>query len=229
MEKIIGISGKAESGKDTVATIIQKFLEEDGKRVLIVHFGDLVKWTAEKFFGWNGAKDEKGRMLLQKVGASLRDYDDGFWAKTLMDIVGVFMSSYDYVIVPDVRYKNEVAEIELFGNLSYTVRVERPGHENKLTEEQRQHPSETELDDESFDAVIMNDVEDEFLVSLILEVYRVLPYIKDGRKTPQRCKYYLKESNPKTHEGCLYCHNYVEESGQLSCWNSGWAKFKKEV
>lgn len=42
--KIICISGKARHGKDTLAGILKKHLEDHGNRVLVTHFGDLVKY-----------------------------------------------------------------------------------------------------------------------------------------------------------------------------------------
>ena len=37
-----------------------------------------------------------------------------------------------------------------------TVRIERPNYDNGLTEEQKNHPSETELDGFCFDHIIEN-------------------------------------------------------------------------
>ena len=65
--KVICISGKARHGKDTLAGILKTHLEDQGNKVLIAHFGDLVKYICEKFFDWNGQKDEEGRTLLQYV------------------------------------------------------------------------------------------------------------------------------------------------------------------
>lgn len=42
----------------------------DEYRVLVTHFGDLVKYVCEKFFDWDGVKDESGRSLLQYVGTN---------------------------------------------------------------------------------------------------------------------------------------------------------------
>ena len=58
--KVICISGKAGHGKDTFAGFLKKSLEEQYKRVLITHYGDLIKYVCEKFFEWDGMKDEKG-------------------------------------------------------------------------------------------------------------------------------------------------------------------------
>lgn len=66
--KIVCISGKAQHGKDTTAKLLEEILEAQGNRVLIAHYGDLVKYVCKTFFGWDGKKDEKGRTLLQRVG-----------------------------------------------------------------------------------------------------------------------------------------------------------------
>ena len=65
---IIGISGKAESGKSTFASILKKELEKRDKKVLLINYGDFVKFVAKQYYNWNGNKDEIGRALLQKVG-----------------------------------------------------------------------------------------------------------------------------------------------------------------
>jgi hypothetical protein len=38
-----------------------------------------------------------------------------------------------------------------------TVRIERPGHDNRLSEDAKAHDSECELDNESFDMVVENN------------------------------------------------------------------------
>lgn len=146
--KLIYISGKARHGKDTVAGFMRDGLEQDGYRVLITHYGDLVKYVCKTFFGWNGEKDEAGRSLLQYVGTDkVRASYPNFWADFVTDIVYLFEENWDFVIIPDCRFKNEV---QPFTN-SYLVRVERANgtqpFDNGLTPEQAAHPSETELDD----------------------------------------------------------------------------------
>lgn len=57
--KIVCISGKAQHGKDTTAKLLEEILEAQGNRVLIAHYGDLVKYVCKTFFGWDGKKDER--------------------------------------------------------------------------------------------------------------------------------------------------------------------------
>ena len=42
--KVVCISGKARHGKDTLAGILKNYLEDSGNKVLVAHFGDLVKY-----------------------------------------------------------------------------------------------------------------------------------------------------------------------------------------
>ena len=64
--KVILISGKAGHGKDAFATFLKEKLEAAEKTVLIIKFGDAVKWLAQKFLGWDGNKDDKGRSFSRK-------------------------------------------------------------------------------------------------------------------------------------------------------------------
>ena len=152
--KIILISGKAEAGKTTAANIIKCYLCGIGKRAAIVPYGQYVKDTAKMIFGWNGQKDENGRQLLQWWGTDVvRKKSENFWVNTVMRLADVLDGEIDYLIIDDCRFPNEV-ELwkDEYGYL--TLRIERPGHENALNDEQRKHPSETALDDYEFDVTI---------------------------------------------------------------------------
>ena len=59
MKKVILISGKAQNGKDTVANILREVLHENGERVLVTHYADLLKYICRNYFEWDGKKDEK--------------------------------------------------------------------------------------------------------------------------------------------------------------------------
>ena len=110
--KIIMISGKAGSGKDTIANFFRDKLVARKKRVLIMHFADLVKYYATQYFNWNGKKDENGRGLLQEIGTTvMRGRYPDYWA----EIIGKFIDAYtipehsffDYILIPDWRFINE--------------------------------------------------------------------------------------------------------------------------
>jgi hypothetical protein len=155
--KIIPISGKARSGKDCTAQIISKQLTAKGYKVLIAHYGDLVKYICKMFFGWDGNKDEKGRTLLQFVGTDrVRSAYPEFWVDFIEDILTFFPNEWDYVLIPDARFPNEINRLKENGWECISLRVNR-NVENNLTTEQKNHPSETALDNFEFNYVISNN------------------------------------------------------------------------
>jgi hypothetical protein len=155
--KVCCISAKARHGKDTAAAMMAEYLEGKGKRVLITHFADLLKFICVKFFGWNGDKDEAGRTLLQRIGTDvIGAKQPEYWAKFIVDILKFFEDEWDYVLIPDTRYPIEISTMkENFDTV--VLRVERPCYDNGLTTAQKSHPSEITLDGYRFDDVIYND------------------------------------------------------------------------
>ena len=158
--KVICISGKAQHGKDTTANIIKEKLTHCNyqARVLIVHYADLLKYICKSYFGWNGKKDEYGRQLLQHVGTDIiRKQKPSFWVDFVVNILQFFKDEWDYVIIPDCRFPNEISTIVDNGFDTIHIRVVRDGYVGALTEEQKQHLSETALDDIKPDYYIANN------------------------------------------------------------------------
>lgn len=156
--KIICISGKAQHGKDTTASYLKDELESHGNRVLITHYGDFLKYICKTFFGWNGEKNEAGRSLLQQIGTDvIRKRDEYFWVRFMVSLIKVFDDQWDYVLIPDCRFRNEVQAIKASFPSAIHMRVVRPNFESPLTIEQQTHISETDLDDVDPDYYIWND------------------------------------------------------------------------
>lgn len=155
--KVILISGHAQNGKDTAASMIEHKLRLNGNRVLVAHYADLVKYVCTTLFGWNGMKDEKGRTLLQYVGTDVvRAKKPTYWVDFVIDMLDMFGDNWDYVLIPDTRFPNEVEAIkERFDAIH--VRVKRVGFKSPLTKAQQAHPSETALDDTEPDVWLLND------------------------------------------------------------------------
>ena len=169
--KVIAISGKARHGKDSCAGFMKDFLEFNGNKVLIAHYGDLVKYVCKTFFDWNGEKDEVGRTLLQQVGTeAIRSKEPSYWVRFICDILRFFPDEWDYVLIPDCRFPNEIEYLKECGFDVTHVRVVRENFESPLTEEQQNHPSETALDGYNPDILLLNSdsLED------LKEVVRVL-------------------------------------------------------
>lgn len=155
--KIICISGKAQNGKDTTAGFLKDILKDKGNTVLVAHYGDLVKYVCRTFFGWNGEKDEFGRSLLQRVGTDIvRNQRPDYWVNFVKDMIELFPDEWDYVLIPDSRFPNEVDCMRETGFETVHLRVIRTDFVSPLTEEQQNHPSETALDNIVPDFTILN-------------------------------------------------------------------------
>ncbi len=156
--RVIAISGHAQNGKDTVAGMLKDQLESIGKRVMITHYADLLKYICKTFFGWDGRKDDAGRQILQYVGTDVvrKKYPD-YWVDFVISIMRLFGHHWDYVIIPDARFPNELRRLKEEGFRVTHLRVVRSNFASPLTSEQAKHPSETALDNEEPDSRIFND------------------------------------------------------------------------
>ena len=178
--KIILISAKARHGKDSVAEILKKLMEQNNKKVLITHYADLLKYICKTFFSWNGIKDDKGRSILQRVGTdTIRKQNPDYWVEFISGFLKMFPNEWDVVIIPDCRFPNEITQMLLDGWDVFTVRVNRLNYESPLTKEQQNHPSETALDGYQFDYYIDSE---SGLDKLEVEVKKMYEYmkLKDG-------------------------------------------------
>ena len=189
MIKIFLISGKAESGKNTVADFIadyyMKIYIDRNNFIRGVAFADAVKSVAYSL-GWNGVKDLKGRELLQQLGAWGRYYATDFWVQKvnrliLNDIV-TFKDGVQNKIfcITDVRYPNEIEKVQEFFKdwhkdvKIYKIRIER-NTANHLTKEQQNDSSETALDSyNDWDKVFLNDKDLEGLNAEVVDWLKTL-------------------------------------------------------
>lgn len=143
--KVIALVGKATSGKDTVADIIQDLL---GDAVLRRSFASPVKSLARLYFKWDGKKDQKGRQLLMDIGMTGRRYNQDLWLDQTKEYLHVFSHTAEVAVVPDCRFVNEYDWAMSNG---VTIRVIRDDVE--LID----HVSETELDGFLTSSVIVNN------------------------------------------------------------------------
>lgn len=155
---VILLSGKSGSGKDFVANIMKEKLEQKGNKVLVTHYADLLKYILKTFFDWDGQKDEHGRHLLQYVGTDvIRRQNPNYWIDFVKDIIIMFSNNWDYILIPDARFPNEITRMFCSNFRTISIRITRLNYISKLTDEQQQHESETALDSYSFDYYMTND------------------------------------------------------------------------
>lgn len=177
--KVICISGKAESGKDTSALHLKHILEGYNKSVLITHYADLVKFICMKYFDWNGEKDIAGRQMLQYVGTDVvRAECPSYWADFIVSVLKFFPTHWDCVIIPDCRFPNEIDTMRDSGFETYHLRIERPDHSSGLTPEQLLHSSETSLDNVVPDYIVTNNSDYSDLYTKLLRFTKEVLYEK---------------------------------------------------
>ena len=173
---IIGLSGYAQSGKDTVA----KYLVENHNFERVA-FADPIKnllWEinpllADGFnlqgvvnaYGWDAAKTRfpEVRNLLQNLGKGARDVlDTDIWVSAALRKMWDVDQNY---VITDVRFQNEATTLKMLTD-TYIWRVERIG-----VDAVNSHVSEHDLDAWEFDAYVHNNstIEDlEFAVKTTL-------------------------------------------------------------
>ena len=72
-------------------------------------------------------------------------------------ILELLPNEWDYVLIPDCRFPNEIDYLKEAGMDTVNLRVVRKNVKSPLTPEQRAHPSETALDDVEPDYYITNN------------------------------------------------------------------------
>lgn len=138
MPKIIGMGHISRVGKDTLADMLKKLMEADGKHVQILPFAKGVKEVTRLFYPLVPdndaiAKDPSLRRKVIKeygktpvelwvIGNKLREFDQDIWVRLWKHNV---CKGVDYVLVPDVRYANEAQMIKDMGGL--VIKVYRDG------------------------------------------------------------------------------------------------------
>ena len=186
MKGTIILSGKSGSGKDMMAQFMKEELAKHGQKTLVIHFADAVKWFCRDFLDWDGKKDEVGRTLLQTVGTDIvRAKHPNFWTGIVVGLIQAFepYEDFDLAIIPDARFPNEVnISLENLQNC-VSVRIERKNADGTpwinpvLTEDQRNHPSETSLDVFAFDYIVHNDEGLDMLRESAQSILKDLKYI----------------------------------------------------
>lgn len=161
---MIGLSGWARSGKDTVASYL---VEKHG--FVRVSFADQMRTalynldpsidldgyrislrSAVDLMGWEDLKSQSGdvRGLMQRMGTEVgrRLWGEDFWVEAAMKS----MPSNVDVVFSDVRYPNEAEAIRMGGGQLWRITREGVGPAND-------HDSEVSLDTYNFDSYVVNN------------------------------------------------------------------------
>jgi hypothetical protein len=175
---IIGITGKARNGKDSVGQVLVQdygFVQHSFAAALksllrdinpiVDKYGNHIQSYLQFLDGnWEALKENPDaggevRRLLQELGTRIRALNDSFWLEVVKNQVLADLSVGD-VVITDVRFVNEEAAIrnwaKSLGTEAYIIRVVRPGI-TFMDGTTAAHVSETELLHIQDNIVIYND------------------------------------------------------------------------
>lgn len=162
---VLGISGWARSGKDTVAdylvenegytkvsfsTPMKEAMYRLNPRITVNELVNTALRVGVDVYGWEGLKERSPdiRGLLQRFGTEVgrEMFDEDFWVDYALDSIPDGAKA----VIADVRYPNEANAIRKLGGKVY--RVERDG-----VFAANNHASENALDEYEFDGTINNN------------------------------------------------------------------------
>lgn len=199
--KLIGLAGRSGVGKSTLSATYLRPLGfnevgiADEIKIRAVATGVA---TYEEVFV--GPKPAHVRTWLQEEGTERgrNVFGEDVWVRALLARLRKVEETWgiDQFVVTDVRFVNEVEFIHKHGGI--VLRIDAPTRfaNNGMTAEQRQHPSECDLDrltNQDFDGIVLNDPEFAGTASWQLHAHLYLRGFKksryDGPKLPTADKY----------------------------------------
>jgi hypothetical protein len=172
---VIGLSGWARSGKDTVAdylvsshgytkvsfaTPMREALYRLNPKITINEVQSTPLRVGVDVYDWEGLKDRSPdvRGLLQRFGTEVgrEMFGEDFWINYALDSIPDGAKA----VIADVRYPNEADAIKKLGGK--VIRVQRNG-----VVAANEHLSENALNDYEFDSIIKNDADIHSLQSVV--------------------------------------------------------------
>lgn len=152
---IFVLSGKAKSGKNLIADKIENYYKN--KRCIQISYAFYLKNYVKNIYGWSGSEEDKPRELLQKIGIDLikNKIDSNLLIRRVCEDIKVYSYFYDIIIITDARLKDEIEIPKRLFNNVVTIRIDSIYYDKKMTIEQMNHITETNLDNyDKFDYVI---------------------------------------------------------------------------
>ena len=168
---LIGICGKAASGKSTIAEALESrlgFAEVSLTAPMKRAAADWFSFTDDQLYGESRNRNEPDmrwiradgtgltpRQFLQTLGTEVaRKCHPDVWIRRALESANFLLEERPGVVIPDVRFRNEVDAIKAAGG-----KVIRLTRGDGLEGEAGRHASETEqsgIPDEVFDYVLEN-------------------------------------------------------------------------
>ena len=163
--KIFLLAGKAGCGKDLLGRYMKTKYDFKGDSTCILHITTPLYEYAKNYFSWSGDMREKPREFLQEMGIEvIRNtlHKDTFLVDRLCEDIDILKHYFDVFIITNGRLVSEFNVLkESFPDIKI-IYVIRENYDNQLTEKERNHITETDMENYTdYDYVIKNTNKEE--------------------------------------------------------------------
>lgn len=177
------VAGRARSGKGTISKIIFEYYIKKNQQVISSPYTKYLKKYIEEITGNKITEDNKPRELLQKISGELiksKLNKPNFFIDRQLEDLEIYSYFADVIIIPDVRFKEEIDIVkEKYKNV-VSIGVIRPNYQSDLTYEQQQDITEIALDNyNEYDYTIINNNTIEELSNTVLKILESIK--KEGK------------------------------------------------
>ena len=151
----IGLSGKAGSGKTTIAKeFIKVMLTQSGLTVGRISFADKLKGVCSELFPQLlvGPK-ESHRWVYKKLGLAMRSIDRDVWVRCALRQ----SAQYEVAVIDDLRFQNEAEMLREQGFVLVRIQRDQELRKSYGYRIHDLHVSEQAIDDYNFDYCLKND------------------------------------------------------------------------
>ena len=158
--KIYLLAGKAGSGKDLMGRYMKTQYDFAGHNACILHITTPLYEYAKNYFSWNGDMANKPREFLQEMGIEIIQKKLGkkyFLLDRLCEDIDILKKFFDVFIIADGRLLFEFEELKRRFPDIKIIHVIRENFDNKLSEEEKKHVTETEMEEyKDYDYIVRN-------------------------------------------------------------------------
>lgn len=179
--KIYLLAGKAGSGKDMMGRYMKTQYDYAGYNACILHITSPLYEYARNYFSWNGNMAEKPRKFLQEMGIEVIQKQLGkkyFLLDRLCEDIDILKNFFDVFIITDGRLLFEFEELKRRFPDIKIIHIIRDNYDNQLTEDEKKHVTEVELEEyQDYDYVVRNTTKER----LFLEADRIIQ-AEDGKE-----------------------------------------------
>lgn len=159
--KVFVIGGTAKSGKNTFGNYLREELKTYGYKPCVMHLTEPLYSYARNYFSWNENSDEKPREFLQKMGIEIikeKMHKPQFLINRTCEDIEILSNFFDVFIITDARLIMEFEEFRKRFDDVVVIKISRNNYDNGLSEEEKNHITETELlDYKKYDYEIENN------------------------------------------------------------------------